>query len=382
MVWVMMIKKRKTMIYLKQLVSFVVLAIIVAVLNYSTPTLAQDGAPPPSPQPGLVPDLTGLNAPQAAALLNRNSLILGAVFTVSWQPTSSTPPNLIGLGGQSIAPGQIIPLGTAVDIAISRAPNTVLLYDDNDITLINYAGVPLDIGNVTFSSLDGATPTSFAAGRWGPTLREGRCMQLWSVGRNGPKAVEGCEVVQGWLTTTNMAEHFWTGSNGAVQFQVIQNGASVGVCVISAQKCDFYLEAAGGASDEVSYIYLAYTTDRLIIMNNSSNQWMPLAGTIILNNVVAQPGIPLAIGDPVVFGNPVVYGQIDRLAPNQCLYLTNGAPFDPSTPQPCDVLVRLDLAPHTIFWTAPFEIDAVTRDKNGTCPAATPGRLTICAMPR
>lgn len=370
------------MTHLKHCSSLVLLVTLTVFLFKPSILLqAQDGTNPP-PQPGVVPDLTGLNPAQAAAQLNRNSLVLGNVFTVNWTATSPIPPNLIGPGGQSVTPGQVLSLGTPVDIAISRVPNAALIYDDNDITLVNYAGVPLDISNVSFSNLDGASIASFAGNRWGPSLRENRCMQLWSVGRNGPKAVDGCQFIQGWLTTTNPTEHFWTGSNGATQFQVVQNNLLMGVCVIAAQRCDFYLEVAGTPSDEVNYIYLAYTTDRLIIMNNSSDQWMPLAGTILFNNVVAQPGVPVAIGDPAFYGNPVVYGRIDRLAPGQCLYLTNGAPGDPSPPQLCDVLTRLDLAPNTIFWAAAFEIDGVTRDRNGICPAATPGRLTICAMPR
>lgn len=347
-------------------------------------TIAQEGGTPTStpPQPGIVPDLTGLSVPEAATRLNRNSLLLGQTFTVGWAPDSPIPPNLIGLGGQSIAPGQSVALGTPVDVAISRAPNAALIYDDNDITLVNRSGVQLDITSLVFSSIDGTGQATFAATRWSTYLRENQCWQLWTVGRNGPKAVDGCGFIQGYLSTTNPVEHFWTGSNGATQFQVIQNGLPVTVCNITAGQCEFYLQLSNGLGDETSYVYLAYTNDRLIIMNNTANQWMPLTGLVLYNNFVAQPGIPTAIGDPALFGNPVVYGQIDRLAPGQCLYFTNGSPADPNPPQPCDVIARLDLTASNIFWGAAFDIDGVTRERNSTCPAGAAGQLIICAMPR
>ncbi len=50
-----------------------------------------------------VPDLTGLNVPQAAALLNRAGLKLGAENAAGWTPESGVPQNTIG--GQSIPAG-------------------------------------------------------------------------------------------------------------------------------------------------------------------------------------------------------------------------------------------------------------------------------------
>lgn len=367
------------MLSFKLIKRITVLLLIISIGTFGN-VLAQDGSD--SPQPGLVPDLTGLSAPQAAAKLNRNSLTLGNVYTVIWKADSTTPPDVINIGGQSIPPGQTVEVGTAIDVAIARAPTAQLIYDDNDITLVNLAGVQLDLTNVVFASLDGTASTAFSASRWSPYLRENQCLQLWSVGRNGPKALDACQFIQGWLSTIDPTEHFWTGANGTTQFQVMQNGVSIGICPIVAGQCEIPLQITDAPTDETDYVYFAYTPDRLIVMNNAPTQWMPLGGLIIYNNFVAQPGVPFAIGDPALFGNPSIYGYINRLAPGQCLYFTNGAPFDPNTPQPCDVLARLDLTPSTIFWGAAFDINGVTVETSHTCPAATEGRLIICAMPR
>ena len=74
---------------------------------------------------------------------------------------------------------------------------------------------------------------------------------------------------------------------------------------------------------------------------------------------------------------------VTQLAPNQCILYTNSADTSSlDTPQPCDVIARLDINPGVIFWVANFDIASASDGRQYTCNAATAGQLTICIMPR
>jgi len=247
---------------------------------------------------GIVPDLTGLNAPQAAALLNRSGLLLGQQTTTPWTPTS---PAAGLIGSQSISAGQQVAPGTAVDIAMLQAPNALLIYDDNDITLVNQTEEEMFLTGVRFSSIDGATPATYAAtDRWTDSLRPRRCGQLWTVIRNGPKALPECRTIHAWYSSTDPTTHFWTGSNGATKFNVTVGDQEVAVCEIAALRCEFYLPTEGAAATSVPYLYMAYTPDRFIIQNNTSDQWMSLEGVILYSLLTSPEGVPLSMSDPAV----------------------------------------------------------------------------------
>jgi hypothetical protein len=335
-----------------------------------------------------VPDLTGLSVPNAAAVLNSSGLALGAESGERWSEEAGLPPNTIR--AQAIAPGQTVNFGTAVDVTVLRSPNVLLLYDDTSFTLINQTGVVLDLNGLSFNALEGTPPSSFAAARWASGLSEGgRCVQVWSIGRTGPARPPECTAVQRWLTTNKPAEHFWNGSNGAARFNVVQNGIERIVCETappgSGQKrCEFYSPSDTSTGDVTKYVYFAYTSDRLIVLNQSASQWMPLSQMVVYNyNPNLQiPGASLTVGDPSLFGNPTIVARIERLAPGQCLFFTNSSPDATTPPQPCDVIARLDVNPGLIFWGADFELASAGSDRRHKCPAAVEGRLTICVMPR
>ena len=97
--------------------------------------------------PVTVPDLTGLNVPQAAAELNRAGLRLGVELGDAWTESSPTPPNTIG--DQSTPPRETLPFGTEVDVTVLTTATLTLLYDDNDITLINSTAAPLETTGLT-----------------------------------------------------------------------------------------------------------------------------------------------------------------------------------------------------------------------------------------
>jgi hypothetical protein len=335
-----------------------------------------------------VPDLTGLSVPKAAAVLNRSGLALGAQTGEPWTQDSGLSSNTIG--AQSIPPGQTVQAGTAVDVTVLRSPNVSLIYDENSFTVINQMGVSLDLTGITFNTLDGSPPASFAATRWDAALSEGgRCVQVWSIGRTAPQRPPDCTGVQRWLTTNKPAEHFWNGENGATRFDVVQGGIERAVCDTAPpgagqKRCDFYVPGDPAAGDVTGYIYLAYTPDRLIVMNQSEDRWMPLAQTVVhnYNPNVSVPGAGLVAGDPALFHDSSTVANVQQLAPGQCLLFTNGSPDADSPPQPCDVIARLNIDPNLIFWAAEFEIESVTDGQRHKCPAATEGKLTVCVMPR
>jgi len=329
-----------------------------------------------------VPDLTGMSVPQAAALLNKNGLRLGAENPEGWTQTSAQPADTIA--AQSVAAGQSVARGTAVDITVLRSPNVFLVYDDNDLTFINHTGGTIDLNGVFFNTVDGA-PASLAGSRWARDLKDRQCTQVWSVGRNGPKGLDECDYIQNWFSSNNPAEHFWTGAGGTTAFTISQYGVPRATCPIANPgRCEFYVASSGSAGDVTEYIYFAYTTDRLVVVNKSDNQWMPL-GQLNVYNLNFQNGeVPLLIGDPALFAgtNPNMVGDVTRLAPGQCVYLTNSNPASEDTPERCDIVARLDITPTLIFWSQNFEMDSVTDGQRHGCPAAVEGKLTLCIMPR
>ncbi|MCB9452936.1 MAG: PASTA domain-containing protein [Anaerolineaceae bacterium] len=328
-----------------------------------------------------VPELVGLSLPQAAAQLNRAGLALGAQENVPWTAESGLPQNAVG--AQSTAAGSQVAPGSAVDVTVLRSPNALLLYDDNDLTLVNQTGGELNLTGLFFQTVDGAS-ASLAGTRWASSLREGQCVQVWSVGRNGPKGLDECSSIQNWLVTNNAGEHFWTGEGGVTQFNVMQNGVQRAVCpVANPGRCEFYLAGGGAAGDATEYVFFAYTTDRLAIINTSTDQWMPLEGFAVRNNFAPPYGATVNVADPSLFGrnvSPVANAQL--LAPGQCIFFTNGSPTQDTPPQPCDVIARLDIGASVIFWGADFDVESLTDDLPHSCPAATAGQLTLCIMPR
>jgi hypothetical protein len=346
-------------------------SILLALCLMMTSAGAQDGV--------TVPDLTGLSVPAAAAALNRLGLSLGAETNQGWTAESGLPQNTIA--GQSIPAGGAVAAGTAIDVTVLRSANTVLIYDDNDLTVVNRTGGELNLAGLTFTTLDG-NPAQLAGARWSGGLRQDQCVQVWSVGRNGPKGLDECSAIQNWLVTNNPAEHFWTGGGGTTQFAVLQNGVQRAACPIANPgRCEFYL-AAGAADDATPFVYFAYTPDRLAIINTSSDQWMVLAGFTVVNYFAMAEGAGVPVGDPTLYPrSSSEIGTVQRLAPGQCILYTDSAIVVDSPPQPCDVIARLDIGSSVIFWGADFGLRG-SDGQERSCPVATPERLTICVMPR
>ncbi len=333
-----------------------------------------------------VPDLTGMNVPQAAAALNRAGLRLGVQTAAGWNVESGVPENTIS--GQSVASGEQVVRGAAIDVTVLRSANVRLIYDDNDLTLVNLSTELIDLRGVTFTVVEGSS-ASFAATRWANDLRGAQCVQVWSVGRNGPKEVEGCESIQAWLVTNNPAEHFWTQTGGALRFSVVQDGVERAVCDAAPPnsqdqpvQCDLFLSSAV-AAETTPYIYFAYTVSALAVINTSVDRWMPLGQAVVINNNpnLTVPGATLTLGDATLFGSPDIVANIALLAPGQCLLFTDSS-ADVDAPQACDVIAGLDVAPMLTFWSVDFQYVSLSDGQRRACPAATPERLTLCVLPR
>ncbi len=325
-----------------------------------------------------VPDLTGMNVPQAAAALNRTGLTLGHETGEPWTTDSGFEQNRIK--AQSITAGQPVAAGTPIDVTVLRSPNVALVYDDNDLTLVNKMGADLDLTGLLFSTLDG-NPAQFAAARWAGSVRAGQCMQVWSVGRNGPKGLDECSTIQNWLVTTNAAEHFWTGAGATTRFSITQNGVQRGDCAVSNPgRCEFYVP--GGTSGDVTdYVYFAYMVHSLAIINQSPDRWMTLSGFTVYNNFTPQHGLPIPLGDASLYNLVNPTARTTQLAPGQCVLFTDSSEAGNTPPQPCDVIAQLNINPQVIFWGAPFDMQGSSGQQH-TCPAATPDSLTLCVMPR
>lgn len=328
----------------------------------------------------VVPDVRGLTVPVAAAVLNRSGFFLGTQTNAAWTAAMAYLPNTVG--EQSIAPGETAPRGVPVALTIFRPPNVTLIYDDNDITLINRAGVPLEIAGLVFTTVESITPASFEAISWRiRAIEANNCGQLWSVARSGEKPVEGCDVIN-WMSTNKPEFHFWTALNGVASFKVVQDGVDRAVCPAAQAgaepiTCEFYLLAAA-LDPETPYLVFTYTVDRLVIFNRSSDRWMPLEG-ILVSSTAGGP--PVAIGDPALYAPALIPGIINRLAPGQCLLFVSGG-VTAAAPETCDVIARLDYPAGVGFWKTNFEVDGITTPEKYVCPAAMPAKRTICILPR
>lgn len=334
-----------------------------------------------------VPDVTGLTLPQAAARLNENGLRLGDQTAEPWTSASTGIPGSVV--NQSVVAGTTIAQGSSIDLTILSDSRITLIYDDNDLTLINQTDANISLNGLLFSSDDGTK--RFNASNWRNNLDGGDCTQIWSIARREPKRVDGCDSIF-WQTTNETSSHFWTQSAGASQFNVIQNGDVLATCDAappnsqdSPTTCVFYVVTGDTGSASTDYIYFSYTTDRLVVINSTTDRWMPLNNTPIFNfnPQISNPGVQLIIGDPDLFPDANTVADIRRLAPGQCLMLTVSPLTNAEPTESCNVIARRDLSAEVIFWSAPFELLSPFSDSGrASCPAAVEGQLTRCYMPR
>jgi hypothetical protein len=319
-----------------------------------------------------VPDLSKLTVPEAAAVLSRTGLRLGSETIIAIDPASGESENIIV--EQSPPAGDAVEAGAAVSISVTRAINAYMLYDDNDLTLVNVTAGLLDLNTVMFSGT-GETATAFNPSAWAAQLDEGRCGQIWSVARLASKEVAGCSAIL-WMTAGNPSQHFWTYTSGTTQFSVIQDGLVRATCPVAQAgsqdaplRCDIVFDVAY-PDEHIDYVYIAYTTDRLIIHNQTVDRWMSLDETRLRDS----SGRDVDLSSLDIFNDAA--GQI-RLAPGECILFAAQANAQP--PEPCRVISQI--VTDAIYWLEPFSV--IGRDDfPRVCESAEEGALVICVMLR
>ena len=337
----------------------------------------------------VVPDLAGLNLPQAAASLNSAGLNLGVQTLLLWTAESGLPQNSVS--AQSVPAGSSVEAGITVDVTILRSPNMQLIYDDNDLTLVNMTDSTVDLRRMSFAASGNAA--FFTATRLANDLRSRQCVQVWSIGRNGSKGLPECEFIQNWLSTNNRNEHFWTALNGVSDFAILDNGVELVRCPAAPAgseanplRCDFYYAGTAEGSEMTEYLYFAYTTEAVAIINRSEDRWMPtnLKEIYNYNPSIMIPGSPLRFGDPQLFREEFRRGpgNVEMLAPGQCIVLTSFPSTENAPPQPCQVVAQRDLDPSVAFWVADFEVQSLSTGRRLNCPAALADRPTLCILSR
>lgn len=332
-----------------------------------------------------VPNLAGMTPPQAAAALNAARLQLGAMSSMT-----ASPPLLAGtVAGQFPPAGSVAVPGAMVDVSVAYAPNVRLIYDNNDLTLINIGTQPLDAGTLTFQASD-AVPVSFDGRRWGRQIEPTDCVQVWSTRRTQPKSLAACRRIAAWLSTTDANQHVWKDASGAQGFIVRQEGVQRGECPTASPGtrenplvCEIYL-AQVQPPPVWPFIYLAYTRDSLVVHNTSADSWMRMNVPLLLasNHAISLNDTSLyhAVDGLIVSTGSGGVPVIRQLAPGQCVrFRTVSAPAD-FIPEPC-LMFADALIDGVPFWHTPFTIEDNRGDKH-VCAAAAPDAVTTCRVLR
>jgi hypothetical protein len=336
--------------------------------------------------PATVPDLSGLNVAQATAALSRVGLVVGKQIPLTWTAESTALPDTVV--AQSVAAGEPANVGGTVDITVIGVANVIMLYDDNDFTLINQVGRTLDLTQIRFRSADEAA--SLEATRWRSTVDSGDCLQVWAIARNSPKGIEGCDTIHWFTTTLNTTEHFWTELNGVTEFSMTINGETQITCpaaLFGAEpaRCAFFLPGEITAASTVEYLYMAYTIGQFALINRSTDQWLPLNQVRLVNfNPAAEvAGTWLTLDSPATFAPTVIGYNTLLLAPQQCVLMRDPRlSRDEPPPQDCIVVGTLSMEPSAVFWQADFGVENTQVGQRRQCPVATRDKLTLCILPR
>lgn len=329
-----------------------------------------------------VPDLTGLTIPEAAAQLNTVGLGLGAQSSEAWDASLGIPENTIG--NQSVEAGSSIAAGTTVDVTRYDSPNAYFIYDENDVTFVNLTGTVVNMREILFVS--GDETKTVEATEWGIAFAEASdCFQLWSIPAREAKFWEDCNQPTYWRSTTNPDFHFWTQVAGVTEFVMLQDGIERARCEAAPAgsepiRCDFFMTTAA-TSDIANYLYMAYTTDSFVVLNNTADRWMDTNMTpFYVTTDDEDEEITVTVGEAAFTEtNPVA--DVTRLAPGQCLHLTAENAAAPLA-EDCFVIGQQNLAVADAFWQSGFELDNDLIGARAICPPATEGRVTICIMPR
>lgn len=329
----------------------------------------------------VVPDVVGLNAPQAAARLQQLGLRLGLVrVQFAGEGDEARVHRVVE---QSPMAGELLGAENPVDVIVLRPANALLVYDDNDITLVHQAGGVLDLSALTFVAENESGSPAFEGVRWQDAgavqLETGECTQLWSVGRTSAKVLSECDRATYWLTTNDTSEHFWVPGQGYDRFRVIQEDFERGWCEIGgAGRCTLFLENSQ-FTEQTAYVYLSYSIDGFLIENPTGDRWMRLDGLAFMDTAESEPWLLTDFIEGSASDTPLLDRPL-RLAPGQCVLLQTGQQENENVGSGCDAVLRVQV--EIAFWQASFSISK-GQDTLYRCPQ-TPqnGATALCILPQ
>lgn len=326
-----------------------------------------------------VPDVSGLSPAQATTELNRVGLFLG---TISYDaPVSANDDNPdYSIIGQSPSANESVDSGSIVDVTL-RYYNVLLRYDGNEFHLINLSAVDIGLHNLSFETDNHL----FEARQWGDKARTGFCVQAWTINVTFYEPPE-CGFVQGGigvLRNIPSNQQFWDDEE-AETFRIVQNGIVRGECAVASDAaedipedmCAVWLAANQPPEDVTEYLYFVYNSHDFYVQNRSVNQWMPLA------NIDIEATRSLVENR---FFDFEPRANLEFLAPQQCLHITDGTPLAEGA-EPiadCDVIVQSTYNRADRFWLDGFTVNGTLdtlalRD----CPSVTDNETSVCLVPR
>ena len=189
----------------------------------------------PTPIPSATPlDITNTPFPTLIAPPTPTVFVIPTdVPPPTRTPFPTQPPLPTALPQQQASgPATLSPLQLeATRLAPTPAPPDIrLIYDDENMTLINISDTPIDISYLTFVSASG----ELLAVEWNSeflTTRltevpSGDCLQAWVGINTNPPLTDQCAKRHGWINTDTYAQ-FWL---NAEAFVVRNNGLPLGFC--------------------------------------------------------------------------------------------------------------------------------------------------------
>lgn len=350
----------------KLLITFLFIVLII-------PSLAQED----DKSKITVPDLSGLSAAEAAAVLNAQNMLLDPIIqTLSYDDVGGT---VNTIGAQSPEAGAEIDPNTKtiVSVSVIRELNLLLLYDpnkydENDLTFVNTSEQDINLTGVIFQSK--STGYSFKGRSFaGRVLPAQKCFQIWGIdvgsGFYVPDECTGGGLLKyGIINNLPNDEHFW---QGADTFTVMQDGIYRGSCEIAAGRCEVWISPQMIAEDVTEYAYFVYDEHELYVFNRSKTQWMPL-------QQIQLPPLPEPLNSMRIWSSSNL-DNLDFLAPNQCVVFTDNSRKESLVD--CTRIAWKNAIPDEMFWKDGFTVHSLHEDGiDRNCPP--PSGKTFCLVPR
>jgi serine/threonine protein kinase len=133
---------------------------------------------------------------------------------------------------------------------LDGSENVLMVYDDNEVWVINQSNTPLSLFSVNFKRVSdrGEVTAEFAAEIWGlvaskpiSALPPEGCFGVFVDSFTQPAE---CTSIWGYVqasTNSGLGRQFWRYTNGSNEFQVFQNDKVIQTCMIADGRCEFQL---------------------------------------------------------------------------------------------------------------------------------------------